>query len=413
MARSELTLEERDRRWNGVRKLLRDRKLDALLAFGLKGREQVDRWLTNDRSGSIVLFPADGEPVQLVWTAYMALSHLVSSERGEGSWVNDLRAGLTGVDVVTLLREQGLAEARLGMIGIHTHGPGEPEGWVPYTTWTHVQAELPRATFEEVSDEILALMLVKSEEEIAVTRWAAEIGERACEAMLKTVAPGVSEADVYAAAMAEIIRHGAQGCVSPYLTPMILHSGPDNPSWGPPAWMVRAQEPRRLERGDVVAAELFPTYGGIESQQQMAIAISPVSPVVEECAEIARASYEAGVKALGPGVTFGSVVDAMERVLTEARAWHLTPLIHTLAPLWWVSGTGVGLFENIPEMRRYGNIRPTPVRGADRVVTAGMTFELEPNACKGRVRVNIGGTVVVTEHGVVELNQIPTRLRVV
>jgi hypothetical protein len=39
-----------------------------------------------------------------------------------------------------------------------------------------------------------------------------------------------------------------------------------------------------------------------------------------------------------------------------------------------------------------------------------MTLELEPNACLGTKRVNIGGVVLVTDAGSEELNVLPTRV---
>ena len=45
-----------------------------------------------------------------------------------------------------------------------------------------------------------------------------------------------------------------------------------------------------------------------------------------------------------------------------------------------------------------------PIRQA--VIEPGMVFAFEPNACWESHRVNIGGTVVVTEQGCEELNTI-------
>jgi hypothetical protein len=39
-----------------------------------------------------------------------------------------------------------------------------------------------------------------------------------------------------------------------------------------------------------------------------------------------------------------------------------------------------------------------------------MVFAFEPNACIELHRVNLGGTVIVTESGGEELNRIPTRV---
>jgi Xaa-Pro aminopeptidase len=46
----------------------------------------------------------------------------------------------------------------------------------------------------------------------------------------------------------------------------------------------------------------------------------------------------------------------------------------------------------------------------DAVLKPGMVLAFEPNACIGDHRVNIGGTVLITESGCEELNSIPTRV---
>ena len=101
----------------------------------------------------------------------------------------------------------------------------------------------------------------------------------------------------------------------------------------------------------------------------------------------------------------------MEEPLTRSGAWHLTPLIHSLSPLKWVSRMGVGM-EKLPGMERYKWSGPTRDVRPEGVVQANTVWELEPNACLGKHRVNIGGTVIVTETGAVELNPIPSEMRV-
>ena len=149
----------------------------------------------------------------------------------------------------------------------------------------------------------------------------------------------------------------------------------------------------------------------MEAQLQLAIAIEPVSSVNKECAAIARRSYEIGLKSLRPGKRFGEVVEAMEEPLREAGAWHLTPLIHSLNPLYWVSATNVGI-ERLPGIQSYKDLVTTPVIGPDLVIQPNTVWELEPNACLGKNKVNIGGTVVVTKKGAKALNVLPTKMRI-
>lgn len=47
------------------------------------------------------------------------------------------------------------------------------------------------------------------------------------------------------------------------------------------------------------------------------------------------------------------------------------------------------------------------------MLQAEMTVQLEPSACLGRHRINLGGNLIVTENGCEELNTIPCELRFV
>ena len=96
--------------------------------------------------------------------------------------------------------------------------------------------------------------------------------------------------------------------------------------------------------------------------------------------------------------------------LRRSGCWSKTPLLHTLT----FGSTGfsavnreqlAGMLEGHIE----GQIRPGISR-PDRVLVEGMSLELEPNACIGSKRVNIGAAVVVTASGCEELNKLPTRV---
>jgi Xaa-Pro aminopeptidase len=53
------------------------------------------------------------------------------------------------------------------------------------------------------------------------------------------------------------------------------------------------------------------------------------------------------------------------------------------------------------------------IERGDLLIREGMVLQFEPNACKGRTYVNIGGNVLVTKDGCEELNHIPTWMVVV
>ncbi len=400
-----LSFQERDRRWNNVRTLMKEQKLDCLVVPGLRSRERLDAYLSNDQAEGIVVFPPEGEPTYLARHSRF-VRHMVNCSRGVASWIEDWRGGPSGRELVSLLKEKGFDSATIGIVGLDSQAAGEGEGFISYRMWTSILESLPSATFIDVSKAYCDLVLVKSEEELALVRYSAWVGEKACETMLTMSKPGVSEGELVGAIMNTIHSHGA------YANNMILHSGVDNPGWGSPSWFFQAQAPRILEKGDMVQAELFQRYGGMETQEQMSVALQPVHPINQELAVIARRSYVAGLEALRPGRTFKEVADAMEAPLTEAGCWFLTPLIHSLSPIVCTSQMVVGM-ERLPEREKYRGMKQMSAKGGDVVIQPGMVFELEPSPTQGNFMVTLGGTVVVTQNGAEELNKLSTEVHVI
>lgn len=402
-----LSLKERDRRWRRVRALMEEKGVECLILAGLKSREQLEGYLTNEYLEGIVIFPLDGDPVCLTWTGSRVTRHTENIQSANQPWVEDIRVGTSGQSIAAILKEKGFDRARIGVVGLESRAPGEGSGYIPYNTWVRVLEELKSATFVDLSFAFSELVLVKSEEELDLVRFSAKVGEKASEAMLRYMKPGISERALYAEIMKTIFENGA----SVRYPLLILVTGADNISWGPPIWHYQAQPPRILQAGDLAQAEIFPVYGGMETQQQMTVSLKPVHPINAEMAKVARKSYEAGLKALRPGKTFQQVYDAMYEPVREAGCWHLTPLIHSLNPLGWVSAAQVGI-ERVPGFENRKGVGSKALTGGDLVIRAGMVFELEPNACQGKHRTNIGGTVIVHEDGVEELNKLATEMRV-
>lgn len=78
------------------------------------------------------------------------------------------------------------------------------------------------------------------------------------------------ETEVYADILSTIFRHG---CHAHYPT-LILHTGPESLAWGPPRWTTTAERAHRFAEGDLVLAEIFPTFGNTEAF----IGLIPTSP---------------------------------------------------------------------------------------------------------------------------------------
>jgi Xaa-Pro aminopeptidase len=164
-----------------------------------------------------------------------------------------------------------------------------------------------------------------------------------------------------------------------------------------------------IENGDVVIGEVFSSLGMLETQHQVTIAVGRVHPDYERAAEVARASYEAGLDVFRPGRTFGEVVHAMQAPLKKAGGYNMHPLVHSINPFGLLCGFGEG-FNRLDGADRYALAAEVPTFGAEVELQAGMSFAFEPSCMFGRRYVNVGGTVVCGEDAPVELNNVTTHV---
>ncbi|MDL4814117.1 M24 family metallopeptidase [Actinomadura opuntiae] len=416
-----LSLRERDRRWDLAQRLIRDRDLAALLVYGEPEGAGVphfaaDNYFTNDRTGGVVLIPRD-EPPQLFAPVHLMVGgHYEAVLRGDDHWLEpgqfithagDMPAGAArgGAFIAACLHERGLATSEIGVVGLGA-AAFHPDGIIPAGTWRELTERLPAATLVPADADFIALTRCLSDEERELVRWCGHAGEEMCAAIIDAMAPGVPETVPYAAGVAASLRAGAHNSGSVF----VVAPGGESVEWGPPAWTYRAQPPRVLAEGDVVLAELFPVYGMRETQQQLTVAIGKVHPDTDSAAAAAGASYDAAIAVIRPGITLAEVVRAMYEPIEAAGGWNLTPLIHSLNPLDAFSACGLPSGQ-VPAIDTYGAVGGVPTVGGDLVLKAGMTFALEPNCVLGRRRVNVGGTVIVNEKGVEEVNTLPRAMR--
>jgi len=397
-----LSLAERDRRWAAVRALMRDHGVECLLLGGFRSRELYESYVSDDYNEGCVVFPLEGDPVVLTWAHLRVLRAYWSAEQGHELWVKDYRVATTGTAAAEVVREKGDFKS-VGVIGWRSQAPTEIHGCIPATWWEEFSGALPGVTFKDLSEELSHVMLVKSQEELALIRYAASAGEAACRVMRDVTEPGVGEEVIFAEGTCEMLRHGI-GLRYPQI---VMNSGPQTLSWGPPRWTTRAEKPRTLQRGDLLQAELMPMCGNQEIQVQMTVSLNPMDPVNQKCEKVAREAYEVGLKTAKPGIKFSELVTAMAEPLRVAGCWAYTPLLHSISPHFLAGRPQINM-ENVDLGVRYQG--SPAMRQRDAVLKAGMVFAYEPNACIERHRVNVGGTVIITENGCEELNVIPTHV---
>ncbi|MEU8351282.1 MULTISPECIES: M24 family metallopeptidase [unclassified Streptomyces] len=404
------SMAERDRRWERARRLMAREGLDALLVFGEHedaGPAPVsyDTWFTNGRPGTTVIFARDREPISLFPMELFMMDHLESSGRGDAMWIppENVRMTRDSRAVVGTITELGLTSGTIGVVGLEPYPPWYPEGIVPHGLWNNVLAQLPEAEFRPAAPAFLQMIMAMSREEIAVVRHAAGIGDEMVRAMVDTARPGVPESEVYAAAMSAAHTRGT------IVPGMHFWSGPEPLASGPPPWAYRPQAPRVLRDHDIISAEVFSHFGGRHTQHQVTIALGEVPEDLARAADIARAAYDAGLRALRPGRTFGEVVEEMREPAAAAGGWVFGPAVHGLNPMIGLSGFP-GDIGRRPGAEAYPSVPDKATMLAGMRLEPGMSFAFEPNYAIGRHLAHIGGTVIVGEDEPVELNPYTARI---
>lgn len=398
-----IDLAERDRRWAAARAMMSEQDFDALVVFN-GSRDRYDSWFTNEVAEGVLIFPASGEPVYVSWHFKMISRRFAGSYADEDWWVNDFRIAPYSQGIVDTLRELKLEGGRIGTIGIDTAEPAAIEGFAGYKTWAFVLSELPQADFVDASFDLGRVMMAKSPAEIAMVRRSAQIGEFACQALLDAARPGAPESDLRIAVTTAILKAGASE-----MSEIIATIGRDDIGWARPQ-VYYTNVPRIMQQDDLVMAEIFPCFAGLETQQQMAVVLGTPDDEVRRLFDVAREAYDCGLETIRPGAMFSEVCNAMLRPVHDRDLWTLTPMIHSINPMMWVSPMAKDVAPHLPRLLEYGVLPKATITTVDLELKPGMTFALEPNACSGQMRVNIGGSVLVTETGVEQLNDLANHL---
>jgi Xaa-Pro dipeptidase len=192
----------------------------------------------------------------------------------------------------------------------------------------------------------------KTDDEIAWAREATRIAELNYQHLLEIARPGMSEDEL----AVELRWHSKSlGAEDNFL---LLCAGPHNRAVAP-------SNGRRIQQGDIILAEITPSYRGQLAQICRTVSVGPPSDVLKRKYELVVRSMNAGIAAAVPGARMADVCRSINTVL-EAE--------------------GYGEYCYPPHIRRRGHglgfasIRPGDVAlDNDTVLAPGMVFMIHPN----------------------------------
>jgi Xaa-Pro dipeptidase len=295
------TRSELERRRDAALAAMAGRGLDALLMF----RQESMFYLTGyDTFGycffqCLVLF-ADGTFTLLTRAPDLRQARHTSILGDIRVWVD--RAGHNPAsDLKAILADRGLAGRRAG-VEYEAYGLTAANG-------KRLDAALEGfCALEDASDLVSRLRVVKSEEELAYVRRAAELADDALEAAIELCAPGAFEGDILAAMQGAVFRGGGDYPGNEY----IIGSGDD-------ALLCRYFSGRRhLSATDQLTLEHAGAYRHYHAAMMRTLLVGEAHPEHRTMFDACLAAMNACLDALRPGREVGSVFDAHARVMDDA-----------------------------------------------------------------------------------------------
>ncbi|GIV61172.1 MAG: peptidase M24 [Rhodothermaceae bacterium] len=242
----------------------------------------------------------------------------------------------------------------------------------------------PNASFVSGEAAVAALRMQKDAAELALMREATAIAQRALQATLPTVRPGVTECEVAATLIQHLLREGSDGEL-PFQPIVAFGPNSANPHAVPTDYALR--------EGDLVLFDWGANHHGYFSDLTRCFVAGEPEDELARIAEVVQQANAAGFAAAGPGVPAGEVDRAARRVIEAAGYGEY--FIHR-------TGHGLGLEVHEDPYIRGDN---------EQRLAEGMTFTIEPGIyLPGRGGVRIEDDVVITADGAERLSDLPREL---
>jgi methionyl aminopeptidase len=213
---------------------------------------------------------------------------------------------------------------------------------------------------------------IKSPAELQIMREAGRINATVLVTAKELLQPGVSTADLNAAAEEVLRKHG---CVSPF-------KGYGHPPFPSSITVSINQElvhgipsrKRKLKAGDIVSIDCGTVFEGLVADSALTAGVGELSPEAQELLSITEGALNAGIEKMCIGNRTGDVSAAIQNYV-ESHGFYLTREY---------TGHGVGRqMHEGPQVPNYG--KP----GTGMPLKAGMTIALEPMVLVGTAETRV------------------------
>ena len=360
------------RRHNAVYSLMEQEGVDALLVYG-SGRYASDVYWLSDWPSSreaYVLLQSGKEPVILM----QLFNHYPMAK--VMSVIKDVRwAGAnTGNSVVELIRERGLGEKKLGLVGS-----------ISYQIYNKLREKYPGATFNDLNAKMRMMRTVRSPEEIERIRLASKLTDDSIQAMAEGLQEGMREDEILAVIEPVYLKQGGYAGIH-FIASMPMR----NPDFPVPS---QFHSNRRLQKGDCLITEISGAYSGYSGQIHRTFSIGEgPTPEWKQMHDVALEAFEILARVIKDGATTTEAEEAAE-IIHRRGYTILDDLVH-----------GVNQYPPIFQTK-------TTKRHESREITfrENMVIVIQPNVMTRdeKMGLQFGETLRITQKGCESLNAYP------
>jgi len=280
-------------------------------------------YLTGDvRNVARLFLPQEGEPTIIVFDEEVEPAR-------QASGISDVRGWRTPAQLMQnffqLVKQHGVADKKVGFC-VHSN-PG-------FLVYKFVRSN-PKMTVIENEEILMPIRYVKTVDELAAMKRAAEAADRGIEAAIAAVRPGATEIEVgaeaeYAMRKAGAMRYGSSTFTDSGPHSIYLHGGTTR---------------RRIEDGDLVVIDVHPVVDMYASDCARTVVCGQASSEQRQLIELYRLVQQSIIQQIKPGWKVGQV--------TKAFTENFAARGHGAE---WIPGPvhGVGLeFEEWPHPSHY------------------------------------------------------------
>jgi methionyl aminopeptidase len=207
---------------------------------------------------------------------------------------------------------------------------------------------------------------IKSKSELEIMRTAGKINAEALQVVADLAQPGITTAELNAAADAVLKKHGVY---SPFFHYPGAYPYPASTTISVNEELVHGIPGKRvLKEGDIVSVDCGTVYEGFVADSAITVPIGEVSELTRKLLTVTEESLYVGIKLMAPGNRIGDVSSAIQNFV-EDKGFFVTREY---------TGHGVGRdMHEGPQVPNYG----VPGRGI--LLRPGMTIALEPMVLVG------------------------------